>query len=547
MNSTTGIILEHPMNTKLDTNNDFDVIVIGAGFAGMYMLHRLRSLGLSVHTFEAGDGVGGTWYWNRYPGARCDGESIYYSYQFDDGLEQDWDWSERYAAQPEILSYANYVADRFDLRRDITFKTRAVAATFDDQSASWTIETDANQKIRSRFFILAVGCLSSINKPRIDGIDSFKGKIYYTGEWPHENIDFTGLDVGVIGTGSSAVQAIPKIAEQAKHLYVFQRTANYIVPSHNRPLEPDEIRWTKTHYKKLRAQARRTPTGNPFDLNNKAALDVSAQERMDEYEKRWQDGGLALFGAFKDLLLDERANQTAAEFVRSKIRNAVHDREVAELLCPNNVILCKRLCVDTGYFETYNRPNVSLVDVSEAPIDRLTQDGLTVDGKDYNLDVAVFATGFDAMTGSILKIDIRGSNGASLRDQWRDGPRAYLGIGVSSFPNLFMITGPGSPSVLTNMVATIEQHVEWIADCLDYMRNRNFSQITALDEAQECWVKHCNALAHHTLKVSCNSWYVGSNVPGKPRVFMPYIGGMPAYTKKCEEVVAKDYEGFSFI
>ncbi len=534
------------MNSASRTTTDVDAIIVGAGFAGMYMLHKLRGLGLSVRVFEAGGEVGGTWYWNRYPGARCDGESIYYSYQFDEDLQQEWNWTERYATQPEILSYANHVADRFDLRRDIAFNTPVAAARFDDASASWTIKTGAGDNISSRFLILAVGCLSSTITPQIGGIEGFEGEVYHTGQWPHEGADFTGLEVGVIGTGSSAVQAIPKIAEQAKHVYVFQRTPNYVVPAQNRPLEPDELRRVKAHYGELRALARQTPTGNPFGINAQSALEVSLQQREQEYEKRWQEGGLALFGSFNDLLLDERANHTAAEFVRSKIRKTVHDPAVAELLCPDDVILCKRLCVDTGYFETYNRPNVTLVDVSNAPIDRFTPDGLALGDRAFHLDAIVFATGFDAITGSILKIDIRGLDGASLRDRWKDGPRTYLGLAVGGFPNLFTITGPGSPSVLTNMIATIEQHAEWIADCLGHMKERDFSQVAALGEAQERWVDHCNQAADQTLKVSCNSWYVGANVPGKSRTFMPYIGGMPAYRKICDDVAARDYEGFQF-
>lgn len=525
---------------------DFDAIVVGAGFAGMYMLHRLRSLGLSARAFEAGAGVGGTWYWNRYPGARCDGDSTYYSYQFDEALQQEWTWTERYASQPEILSYANHVADRFDLRRDIAFDTRVVSARFGDSTSTWTVETDRGEVFASRFLVLAVGCLSSVNKPKIDGMASFGGAIYYTGEWPQQGVDFTDLNVGVIGTGSSGVQAIPKIAQQARHLFVFQRTPNYVVPAQNRPLGAEEVREIKAHYTELRARARQTPTGNPFGVNDRAAIDATPEEREREYERCWQAGGLALFGSFNDLLLDERANRTAAEFVRNKIRQTVHDPATAELLCPDDVILCKRLCVDTGYFETYNRSNVTLVDLSRTPVTRLTADGLVVGGKAYELDAVVFATGFDAMTGSILKIDIRGANGASLRQHWREGPRAYLGLAVAGFPNLFTITGPGSPSVLTNMIATIEQHVEWIADCLGHVRARGAAQIVAQAEAQDGWMAHCTEAADRTLKVSCNSWYVGANVPGKPRVFMPYIGGMPAYRKKCEEVVAGGYQGFRF-
>jgi len=532
------------MNSHSQSRIDFDAVIIGAGFAGMYMLHRLRGLGLTAHVFEAGSDVGGTWYWNRYPGARCDGESMYYAYQFDHDLQQEWTWTERYATQPEILAYANHVADRFDLRRDITFDTRVTTAAFDDAGHIWRVATDGGENVSARYVILAVGCLSSVNKPKFEGVESFAGPTYHTGEWPHEGVDFTGLRVGVIGTGSSAVQAIPRIAEQAAHLYVFQRTPNYVVPAQNRPLPTDEVREMKAHYDELRAQARQTLTGNAFDLNEAAAMEVSPEEREREYESRWQEGGLTFIASFNDLLIDERANQTAAEFVRNKIRQRVHDPKVAELLCPDNEFGCKRLCVDTDYFEAYNRDNVTLVDVSKTPIDRITPDGLTVGGEAYTFGALVFATGFDAMTGSILKIDIRGANGISLRDQWKDGPRTYLGLSVAGFPNLFVITAPGSPSVLTNMIPTIEQHVEWIAGCLGYLADRGYTQIAAQQEAQERWVDHCNETAERSLRISCNSWYVGANIPGKPRVFMPYIGGMPAYRKKCDEVAAANYEGF---
>lgn len=528
-----------PENPKV-----WDAIVVGAGFAGMYMLYRLRSMGLSVQVFEAGAGVGGTWYWNRYPGARCDGESIYYSYQFDQGLQNDWNWTERYAAQPEILAYANHVADRFDLHRNIAFETRVVAARFDDEHALWEVETQPGSPARCRFLVLAVGCLSAVNNLRIPGSDLYRGKTYHTGQWPNEPVDFTGSVVGVVGTGSSAVQAVPRIAEQASHLYVFQRTPNYVVPAQNRPLGAEELQWVKANYPALRAKARTTPTGNPFEINPRKAAEASAEERQAEYEKRWQEGGLSFFGAFSDLLVDEEANRSAAEFVRRKIRAAVHDPAVAELLSPRDVILCKRLCVDIGYFPTYNRRNVTLVDVSETPIDRITPRGLTVGTAEYELDSIVFATGYDAITGSILKIDIHGQKGIGLRQEWSNGPRTYLGLAVAGFPNLFIITGPGSPSVLTNMIATIEQHVEWISDCVAHVLNNGFTQVAAMRTAQDRWVTHCQESADQTLKVACNSWYVGSNVPGKPRVFMPYIGGMPAYRKICEDVRAGGYEGF---
>jgi cation diffusion facilitator CzcD-associated flavoprotein CzcO len=530
--------------TKRD-GAEFDAIIVGAGFAGLYMLHRLRGLGLRVLALEAGDGVGGTWYWNRYPGARCDGESMFYSYQFDDALQQEWSWTERYARQPEILAYANHVADRYNLRPHIRFETRVAAAGFDEAAALWTVTTATGDRLTAQYVVLANGCLSSPNKPLIDGMADFRGAVYHTGEWPHEGVDFTGLRVGIVGTGSSAIQAIPMIAQQAAQLTVFQRTANYVVPAQNRPLDAAEVSAMKADYATLRAKARATATGNPFEINPQSALAVSAAQRNREYEKRWQAGGLIFITSFNDLLLDPQANATAAEFVRDKIRAIVADAGTAELLCPDNTLGCKRLCVDTGYYETYNRPNVQLVDIRETPVERLTPEGLSVGGTVYPFDAIVFATGFDAMTGAILKIDITGRDGVKLRDEWADGPRAYLGLGIAGFPNLFTITGPQSPSVLTNMIPTIEQHVEWIADCIGWLRDRGVATIEAEREAQESWVAHSNEAADITLRVDCNSWYVGANVPGKPRVFMPYIAGMPAYRRKCEAVARSGYEGFT--
>jgi cyclohexanone monooxygenase len=521
-----------------------DVVIVGAGFAGMYMLHRLRGLGMRALAIEAGSGVGGTWYWNRYPGARCDGESMFYSYKFDDALQQEWNWTERYARQPEILAYANHVADRYDLRRDIRFDTRVTAATWDEDDACWRVGTDTGDRLSARHVVLAVGCLSSPIRPEIAGIGDFRGAVYHTGEWPHAGVDFSGLDVGIVGTGSSAIQAIPMIARQAKSLTVFQRSPNYVVPAQNRPLDPAEVADMKARYGELRAVAHATRTGNPFDINPQSALSVSAEARDRVYESNWQSGGLIFMTSFADLQTSAEANETAAEFVRNKIRGIVVDPATAELLCPRDALGCKRLCVDTGYYETYNRPNVRLVDISRTPIERLMPDGLTVGRADYAFDAIVFATGFDAMTGSILKIDIRGRDGQSLRDAWQDGPHTYLGLGVAGFPNLFTITGPQSPSVLTNMIPTIEQHVEWIADCLGWLRDHEVATIEADRTAQETWVDHSNEVAETTLRLSCNSWYVGANVPGKPRVFMPYMAGMPAYRDRCAAVVAAGYEGF---
>ena len=524
---------------------DVDVAVVGAGFAGMYMLHRLRGFGFTVRVLEAGSGVGGTWYWNRYPGARCDVESMQYSYQFSDDLQQEWNWSERYAPQPEILRYAEHVADRFDLRRDIRFDTSVTSARFDEAANRWTVETDAGDGLTARYMVMATGCLSAPNTPKFKGLESFTGPRYHTGYWPKEGVDFTGRRVGVIGTGSSAIQSIPLIAEQAEHLYVFQRTPNYAVPAHNAPLDPDDVRRVKADYAGMRARARNMPPALDYVFNPQSALEASEDERRRVYEQRWADGGLAFMGAFGDLLLDEAANETAAEFVRGKIREIVHDAQVADRLSPSNVIGCKRLCVDTGYYATYNRPNVTLVDVSETPIDEITPTGLTVAGRAYDFDDLVLATGFDAMTGALLRIDITGRDGLKLQDKWHGGPRTYLGLAVAGFPNLFTITGPGSPSVLTNMLPSIEQHVEWIADCLVHQREHGLDLIEAETAAEDAWVSHVNETADLSLRSTCSSWYVGANVPGKPRVFMPYIGGHPAYVEKCDAVAENGYEGFT--
>jgi cyclohexanone monooxygenase len=523
----------------------FDAAIVGAGFAGMYMLHRLRGMGFKARVYEAGSGVGGTWYWNRYPGARCDVESMQYSYQFSDELQQEWVWSERYAAQPEILRYANHVADRFDLRRDIQFNTRVHSAVFDETADRWVLDVGDGDQLTATHCIMATGCLSSANTPKFAGLDRFRGETYHTGHWPHEGVDFSGKRVGIIGTGSSAIQSIPIIARQAAHLYVFQRTPNYMIPAHNGPLDPTYQAAVKADYAGLRFRAKQTYPGLDFKFNMGSALAATEEERHAEFERRWAEGGLPFLGVFGDLLYNQAANDLAAEFVRGKIHEIVHNPEVAELLSPNNVFGCKRLCVDTGYWETYNRPNVTLIDVSGEPIEAITPAGISARGQEYAVDAIVFATGFDAMTGALLRIDIRGTGGQTLSEKWREGPKTYLGLGMAGFPNLFTITGPGSPSVLTNMLPSIEQHVEWVADCIAYLRDNGRSRIEALSEAEENWVAHVREVAGGSLRSTCSSWYIGANVPGKPRVFMPYIGGFPAYVEKCETVAANGYEGFT--
>lgn len=522
----------------------FDAIVVGAGFAGMYMLHRLRGLGLSARVFEAGGGVGGTWYWNRYPGARCDVESMQYSFSFSEELDQEWNWSEKYAPQPEILTYANHVADRFDLRRHIVFDTRVTAATFDENAKCWRIETDRGDKVSAKFCIMAVGCLSAPNRPDFKGLQDFRGAVYHTGEWPHEGVDFTGLRVGVIGTGSSAVQSIPIIAQQASALTVFQRTATWSVPAWNEKLTPEYLQAAKANYPALRAKARGRPTGFYFPFNIKPALEASAQDRDRQYEEAWQRGGLPFLGAYGDLLFEKAANDTIADFARRKIRGIVKDPATADLLCPDNVFGCKRLCVDTGYFETYNLAHVKLVDVSKTPIERFTAEGIEVGGVEYPLDAVVCATGFAAMTGSYDKIRITGRNGLTLAEKWRAGPRAYLGIASAGFPNLFLITGPGSPSVLASMIQAIEQHVDWLADCIGHMRDVGATCIEPVLEDEDAWVEHVTDVSTVSLRSTCSSWYVGTNIAGRPRVFMPYIGGFPVYVQKCNEVMSGGFDGF---
>ncbi len=524
----------------------YDAIVVGAGFGGLAMLNRLRKLGLSVRVLEAGDGVGGTWYWNRYPGARCDVESMEYSYQFDEALQQEWEWPERYSPQPVILKYLNHVADRFDMRKDIQFNTRVKGAVFDEAAHRWTVTTENGESLTATYCIMATGCLSAPNTPAFKGSDSFKGEIYHTGKWPHEGVDFTGKRVGIIGTGSSAIQSIPIIAGQAAHLTVFQRTPNYSVPARNRPIDPELVRQIKSDYANFRARENQQQTafGSRFETSNVAILDISKAERDALFEKYWDIGGLLFLYASSDLLLNRAANETAAEFIRGKIRSIVKDAATAELLCPDTVVGCKRLCADTGYFETFNRPNVTLVDVKSAPIEALTPKGLRTTKTEYELDAIIFATGFDAMTGSLLRMDIRGRKGLSLQQKWAEGPRTYLGLTTVGFPNMFIISGPGSPSVLTNMVPSIEQHVNWISDTISDLRQRQLDCIEPVVEAENAWVDHVNEVAGYTLFPTCNSWYLGANIPGKPRVFMPYLG-FPAYVEKCNQVRAANYEGFA--
>ena len=525
---------------------ELDALVVGAGFSGLYLLHLLRGMGLRTRVIEAGDGVGGTWFWNRYPGARCDVESMSYCYTFDPQLQREWQWSEKYPAQPEILRYLNHVADRYDLRRDISLETRVTAATYDEARARWDVLTDRGERYDAQFLIMATGCLSTSRIPDFPGRDRFRGPSLHSAHWPREGVDFSGKTVGVIGTGSTGIQIIPQVAKQAKRLYVFQRTPNFSIPAHNRPLRPEEIEERRRIQAEHNAKARVSLFGVPWDINMQMALDVSAEERQKQYEAAWTAGGATpMLVAYADLLASDAANQTVSEFVRGKIRSIVRDPKVADLLSPTDHPLgAKRICVDTDYYSTYNRENVTLVDVRSDPIEEITETGLRTRGAKYDLDAIVYATGFDAMTGALLAVDIRGRGGRELRRKWKDGPKAYLGLMIEGFPNLFTVTGPGSPSVLSNVVMSIEQHVEWIRDCLRAVRERGARVIEAMPDAEEKWVAHVNEVADTTLFPKANSWYVGANIPGKPRVFMPYVGGVGTYREICDKIAANGYEGF---
>ena len=524
-------------------NERYDAVIVGAGFAGLYMLHKLRQAGRTAIVLEAGSGVGGTWFWNRYPGCRCDVESMQYSYSFSDELQQEWRWSERFAGQPEILSYAEHVAGRFGLTASIRLDTRVTAARYDEAGRDWTVETEQGDVIQARFCIMATGCLSAARTPELPGLARFGGPTYHTADWPAEGVDLAGLRVGIIGTGSSGIQAIPELARQAGHLTVFQRTPNYSVPARNAPLTPAYAESWKTRYPVLREEARHTHSGTLYDYGPHAALAVTDEEREREYRARWEAGGPNFMRAFNDLGVSLPANDTAADFVRARIGEVVHDAAVAAKLMPAGYpIGTKRICVDSQYFETFNRPDVTLIDLRDEPIAEVTAGGIRTSARDIALDAMVFATGFDAMTGALGRIAITGRDGMALAVKWAGGPLTYLGLMTAGFPNLFMITGPGSPSVLSNVIVSIEQHVDWIAGCIGFLGD---TDIEASDAAEAAWVEHVNEVASRTLYPRAASWYMGANIPGKPRVFMPYVGGVGAYRQRCAEVASRNYEGFT--
>ena len=529
-----------------------DAVVVGAGFSGLYMLHRLREMGLDVRVLESGDGVGGTWFWNRYPGARCAVPSLEYSFGFSAELQQEWAWTEIMPAQPEVLRYLNHVADRFDLRPDIQLETRVTAATFDEAKRRWTLTTDAGERLSAPFCIMATGCLSAPLDPRFEGVELFEGSVLRTARWPAEGVDLSGERVGIIGTGSSGVQCIPVLAEEADHLFVFQRTPTYTFPANNGPLDREFQQYVKQNYDELRSRQRRSDTGGSdfavgalFSVPSQSLLELSEEERSDAIDRL----GFAVIRSFSDVRSDPDANAIAVEMYCEAIRRTLDDSAVADGLSPRNYpIGCKRQVIDTDYFATFNRKNVTLVDLRDGSIEEITAKGLRTENSEYAFDVLVLATGFDAMTGALRRIDIRGRDGRALAAKWADGPRAYLGLQRAGFPHLFTITGPGSPSVLSNMMVSIEQHVEWIGDCIAYLRENEIEEIEPTVEAENAWAAHVNEVAKGTMFTAptCNSWYLGANVPGKPRIFMPYVGGVAKYRAKCDEVVANGYEGFSF-
>jgi cyclohexanone monooxygenase len=526
-----------------------DAIIVGAGFAGIYMLYRLRQLGLRALVLEAAPEPGGVWWWNRYPGARCDVESVDYSYSFDADLEQSWCWTELYSTQPEILSYIQHVVDRFDLRRDMRFSTRVVGAELDEVAMRWAVLTHLGEQIVARHLIMATGCLSVTKRPDMPGLDRFEGECYHTGEWPHEPVSFAGKRVGVIGVGSSGTQLIPVAARDAGHLQVFQRTPNFSVPAPNGPMTHEYEREVKSTYPSRRAFTRTTASGLNMDMNRQSALEVTPEEREERFERMWRTAGFGFVLSYSDLLLSRQANQTAVDFIADKIRHTVHNPEVAAALIPTDYPYgAKRPSVDTGYYETYNRNNVELVDIRADPIVEVTASGLTMQsGTHHPLDMLVLATGFDAMTGALARIEIRGRRGLRLVDKWAAGPRTYLGLATSGFPNLFMLAGPGSPSVLTNVMTSIEQHVEWLGELLAYVGREGIVSVEADGAAEDAWVDHVNELAAATLYPQADSWYLGANVPGKPRVFMPYSGGLRAYRRRCAQVAESGYEGFVLV
>lgn len=548
----TSPVVDERARSGGETEKHVDVLIVGAGFGGLYALHHLRKLGLTCRVFDTAEGVGGTWYWNRYPGARVDIESVEYSYGFDAGLQQEWEWTERYAAQPELLAYLNHVVDRFDLRPDIQLSTRVETQTYDEATDTWLSTLSTGEVYRSRYVVMATGFLAAPNQPQFEGLEDFRGPVYHSGFWPHDPVDFTGKRVAVIGTGSSGVQMIPEIAKQAAKTLVFQRTAPYIVPLRNHPMDPEFLSRVRDNYADWRENQYRAPGGfiavNGEMCHQPQALasEVTPEERLADYEARWRNGGLAFMHTFRDVYADETINETLAEFIREKSTERIGDPKLAEKLIPRDFpVLTKRLVCDNDYYEAYDKYDMELVDVKSTPIDRMTAKGVLVGDTEYEVDIIVLATGFDAFTGATSKIDIRGRNGKSLNDHWKNGPRTHTGIMASGFPNLFIIDGPGSPCAVFVPVLLIEYQVQWVGKAIEYLRDHGCAAIDADPAAEDEWVKHVSDVASATLFSKTKSWYMGANIPGKPVVSLVYLGGFQEYSRRLDEAASHDYAGFS--
>lgn len=537
-----------PAATDHSTPIEVDAVVVGAGFSGLHLLWKLRKHGYTAIAFDKGKEVGGTWHWNRYPGARCDVDSHDYSFGFDEELEQEWEWTERYPSQPELQAYLSHVADRFDLRRDIRLETAVTEAHFDENAQKWIVRTDSGDTCIATFCLMAVGCLSVPKDVDVPGLEDYTGPIHRTSSWPEDGVDFSGLKVAAVGTGSSGVQAIPEIAKQAGRLTVLQRTANFVIPARNHKLDPAYVADVKANYRERRRLSRSLPAGCIRDDNPKTAFEVSDEERRAEFEKRWEGGGIAFLGAYSDLMVDQKANDAVSDFIRSKIDEIVTDPDTADSLKPYGYPMgAKRPVVGTDWYETFNRDNVELVDLRKRPLDRFTAKGMRLaDGTEYEFDAVVLATGFDAFTGAFTSMDIRGRGGRTLTDAWSEGPKTHLGLGTAGFPNMFIIANVGSPSVLANMVTAIEQHVEWTIETMDHMRDNGFTTIEATEDAQEAWVQTVEEIADTTLwpQGQSGSWYRGANIDGKPQIFMPYAGGIVLYEETWNEVRDAGYKGF---
>ena len=526
---------------------EVDAVVIGAGFAGLRALYSLREMGLSVVVLEAADAIGGVWYFNQYPGARCDVESFDYSYRFSPELEQQWRWSERYATQPEILRYINHVADLFELRRNIELNTRVARSTYDEEACQWQVVAEDGRAWNAQRLILAVGQLSTPKDTRYPGQGGFAGQVIYSAKWPKEPINFAGKRVAIIGTGSSGVQMTPVIAAQAAQLTIFQRTPNFSIPAANAPVSDEEDRAVKAEYRERREAARNSPSGLGFVPDSRSAIDVPADEREAAFETAWHRLGFGFALTFKDILLNQESNDTASEFVRRKIGEQIDDPVLRDKLTPRGFPFgTRRPSVDSGYFATFNRPNVALVDISETPIVGFTEHGIRTTAAELPFDIIIYATGFDAFTGSLLKPAIVGRGGLTLREKWAAGPKSFLGLAVNGFPNMYVIVGPGSPSLLSNVLLSSEEQIDWLSHLFTYCRANGIVEVEANEEAEADWVEHVNARAQETLYLKTPSYYLGAEMPGKPRVFMPYSGGVRGYRRILEKTAAKGYSGFAF-